>query len=151
METCIFCQIGAKEVPAHIVWEDDNHLAFLSIYPNTQGVTVVMTKKHYPSYVFDLPDQILLKLMLATKKVAKMLDEKLEDVSRTALVFEGFGVNHIHAKLYPLHGTNNQKEWQKISSNVDKYFEKYEGYVSSHDYKREDDTKLSQLAIKIKK
>jgi len=33
---------------------------------------------------------------------------------------------------------------------LDKYFVKYEGYISSHDYKREDDIKLKKLAEKIK-
>jgi diadenosine tetraphosphate (Ap4A) HIT family hydrolase len=124
-------------------------LAFLSIFPNTEGVTVVIPKAHYSSYAFDLPDEVLSNLMLATKKVAKLLDSKLEDVGRSALVFEGFGVDHVHAKLYPMHGTNIP-EWKPIESSIDKYFEKYEGYISSHDYKREDDDKLATLAAKIR-
>jgi histidine triad (HIT) family protein len=150
MENCVFCNIVKGESPSHTVWEDDKHIAFLSISPNTEGVTVVITKTHYPSYVFDLSDDVLSDLIFATKKVAKLLDQKLEDVGRTALVFEGFGINHIHAKLFPLHGTPNTAEWKPIKSNVDKYFEKYEGYVSSHGYNREDDSKLADLAKKIK-
>jgi diadenosine tetraphosphate (Ap4A) HIT family hydrolase len=50
----------------------------------------VIPKTHYSSYIFDLPDEVLSELLIATKKVAKMLDLKLEDVGRTALVFEGF-------------------------------------------------------------
>ena len=41
---CVFCKIVANESPSHRIWEDDNHLAFLSIYPNTPGVTVVIPK-----------------------------------------------------------------------------------------------------------
>lgn len=150
MENCIFCKIVKGESPSHTVWEDDKHIAFLSIFPNTEGVTVVITKEHYPSYVFDLPDAVLSELMIATKKVAKLLDAKLDDVGRTALVFEGFGIDHIHAKLFPMHGTANMEEWEPIESSVDKYFEKYEGYISSHDYEREDDSKLADIAKKIK-
>ncbi len=146
---CIFCKITAGEAPAHKIWEDDKHLAFLSIFPNTEGVTVVITKRHYPSYAFDVSDGVLTGLTLAVKKVAKLLDDKLEDVGRTAVVFEGFGIDHIHAKLFPLHGTK-MTEWKPIKSSVNKYFEKYEGYVSSHDYKRADDKKLAELAKKIK-
>lgn len=65
------------------------------------------------------------------------------------MIFEGFGVDHIHAKLFPMHGTKIS-EWKLIKSNVDKYFEKYEGYISSHDYKCADDEKLSSLAKLIK-
>jgi hypothetical protein len=87
--------------------------------------------------------------MLATKKVAKLLDSKLADVGRTAMVFEGFGIDHVHAKLFPMHGTK-MKEWRPIESKVDKYFDKYEGYISSHDYKRGDDKTLDGLAKQIR-
>jgi histidine triad (HIT) family protein len=149
MTECIFCKIVDGIVPSHKIWEDDNYVAFLTIFPNTEGVSVVIPKAHYPSYVFDLPDDVLGNLMLATKKVAKLLDEKLEDVGRTALVFEGFGVDHIHAKLFPMHGTK-MADWKPIESKIEKYFDKYEGYVSSHDYVREDDSKLAELAKKIR-
>ena len=150
MHECIFCKIVNKEAPSHIVWEDDAHLAFLTIFPNTEGVTVVIPKAHHTSYAFDLPDEVLTSLMLATKKVAKLLDSKLEDVGRTAMVFEGFGIDHVHAKLFPMHGTANMAEWKPIESSVDKYFEQYKGYISSHDYKRADDVKLVELAKKIR-
>lgn len=150
MENCIFCQIVSGKAPSHKVWEDEDHLAFLSIYPNTEGFTVVIPKKHYSSYVFDNQDDVINKLMIATKKVAKLIDEKMEDVGRTALIFEGFGVDHLHSKLFPMHGTK-LKEWKIISSPGNlKYFDKYEGYISSHDGKREDDKKLTELAKKIR-
>lgn len=146
---CIFCEIVDRRAPSHKIWEDEKHVAFLSIFPNTEGTTVVIPKAHYTSYAFDLPDEVLTELMLATKKVAKLLDEKLEDVGRTALVFEGFGVDHIHAKLFPMHGTADMTEWRPIESKVEKYFDQYEGYISSHDYKREDDERLAELAKRI--
>ena len=146
---CIFCKIVAGEAPSHKIWEDEKHLAFLSIFPNTEGFSVVISKEHYPSYPFDLPEDVLIDLTLAAKKVAKLLDAKLDDVGRTGMIFEGFGVDHIHAKLFPMHGTKMPK-WKPIASNVDKYFEQYEGYISSHDYKRADDEKLAKLADKIR-
>ena len=149
MSECIFCKIARTELPSHKVWEDEKHLAFLSIFPNTEGVTVVITKDHYSSYIFDLPDEIVYGLINAAKQVAKRLDEKLEDVGRTGMIFEGFGIDHIHAKLFPMRGTK-MKDWMPINSAVDKYFEKYEGYLSSHDYKRADDNKLEALAAKIR-
>lgn len=148
-EDCIFCKIVKGEMPCHKIWEDERHLAFLSIFPNTEGFSVVITKKHYPSYAFDLQDDVLKDLVIASKEVAKLLDTKLDDVGRTGMIFEGFGVDHVHTKLFPMHGTKI-KEWRPLKSNVNKYFEKYEGYISSHDYIREDDKKLESLARKIK-
>lgn len=148
MSDCIFCAIARSEAPCHKIWEDDRHLAFLSIFPNTPGFSVVITKDHYPSYAFDLPDDVLSGLVTAAKQVGKLLDEKLGDVGRTGLIFEGFGVDHIHAKLFPMHGTKSE-QWQQHKSNVDKYFEYYEGYISSHDYQRADDDALARLAAEI--
>ncbi len=148
---CIFCKIVNGEAPSHKIWEDAEYLAFLSIFPNTEGTTVVIPKQHHPSYPFDLSDGILTGLMLATKKVAKLLDAKLDDVGRTAMVFEGFGVDHVHAKLFPMHGTKDMERWRPIESHVDRYFERYEGYISSHDYARADDETLRRLSEKIKK
>ena len=151
MEDCIFCKIVAGRSPSHTVWEDENFLAFLSIFPNTDGVTVVIPKKHYPSYVFDLPDDVLHALMTATQTVAHLIDSAFEDVGRSALVFEGFGVDHVHAKLFPMHGTAHMETWRPIESSVPKFFTQYEGYISSHDYERADDVKLEDIAEKIRK
>ena len=150
-ESCIFCKIIKNEMPCHLVDENEDFMAFLTIFPNTLGATVVIPKKHYPSYAFDLEDDILTGLMLYTKQIAKKLDHFFEDVGRTAMVFEGFGVDHIHAKLFPMHGTKQMHEnWKQVSSNVDKYFDQYEGYISSHDFKRADDGELAKLAEGIR-
>ena len=150
---CIFCKIAKGEIPPlgnGKFWEDEKHIAFLSPFPNTEGFSVVITKKHYPSYVFANEDAVIKDLMAAVKKVAKILDAKLDDVGRTGMIFEGFGVDHLHAKLFPMHGTKDMTKWKPLKSNIDKYFEKYEGYISSHDYKRADDKKLAELVKKIK-
>ena len=148
MSDCIFCKIVAGEIPCHKIWEDAEHIAFLSIFPNTEGFSVVTTKKHYPSYAFELPDEVLAKLTVAAKKVGKLLDSKFEDVGRTGMIFEGFGVDHVHAKLFPMHGTKDDS-WKEHRSENNKYFDKYEGYISSNDSKREDDAKLAKLASDI--
>ena len=149
MNDCIFCKIVAGEVPAAKIWEDEKHIAFLSIFPNTEGFSVVITKEHYGSYVGDLPEEVSSGLMSAIKKVCKLLDSAFDDVGRTGVMFEGFGVNHIHAKLFPMHGTKTD-EWKQHMSHLSKYFEQYEGYISSHDSARADDAKLAALAKKIR-
>jgi diadenosine tetraphosphate (Ap4A) HIT family hydrolase len=149
MTDCIFCAIAAGQAPCHKIWEDEKHLAFLSIFPNTEGFSVVITKRHYPSYAFDLPDRILVGLILAAKRVGRLLDRKLEVVGRTGLILEGFAVDHAHAKLFPMHGTR-MPQWRPLSRPADKYFHEYEGYISSHDYQRADDAELAALARMIR-
>lgn len=149
-DDCIFCQIVAGASPSHTIWEDDTHVAFLSIFPNTEGVSVVIPKQHYDSYLFDQSDEVIAALMHATKQVARKLDAAFEDVGRTAVVCEGFGINHLHTKLFPLHGTASDA-WQSRTSKVATYFKEYPGYVSSHDAARAEDNELNALATKIRK
>lgn len=147
---CIFCKIVRGEAPAHKIWEDEKHLAFLSIYPNTPGFSVVITKEHYPSYAFDNSDEVLTGLTIAAKKVGKLLDLAFEDVGRTGMFYEGFGVNHLHAKLFPMHGTGNMETWQPIKSPLTTFFDTYPGFLSSHDAEKAEDDQLEKLAAEIR-
>ena len=149
MEDCVFCKIVRGELPCHKIFEDDEYLAFLSIYPNTLGASVVIPKKHLQSYAFTIPDNELAKLTVTAAKVGRILDAAFDDVGRTAMIFEGFGINHVHAKLFPLHETNVEK-WQPIHTDYNKFFTKYEGYVSSHEYHGENPD-FAVLSEKIRK
>jgi histidine triad (HIT) family protein len=147
---CIFCDIVKGKSPCHKIWEDDKHLAFLSIFPNTKGFTVVIPKTHYASYAFEQDDDVLADLTLATKKVALLLDKALDGVARSGMFYEGYGVDHLHSKLFPMHGTGNVADFQLVESKVNKYFESYEGYLSSHDFERADDEELAKLAAYVR-
>lgn len=149
MAFCVFCEIAAGKLPHHTVAENKDFMAILGIFPNTKGMTVVFPKKHYGSYVFDLDDEVLKNLMLFARKVAKQIDNKMPTVMRTGMVIEGFGVDHAHIKLFPMHGKKT-KGWQPIESSKDEYYEQYPGYISSHDSKRADDKELAKLAKELR-
>jgi len=151
-DDCVFCKIVKGDLPCHKLWEDEKHIAFLSIFPNTDGFTVVATKKHLASYIFDLDDQSYQDLLLAARKVGKMLDKSFDDVGRTGLFLEGFGVDHAHAKLFPMHGTGHLDAWEQVESGSKetKFFKNYPGYLSSHDSMRADDDHLARIAEKIR-
>lgn len=141
---CIFCQIVAGLSPCYTIWQDQHYLAFLSIFPNTDGFTVVIPKYHLSSYLFDHPLQEINNLMAATQQVAKVLVTKFPNVARTSLIFEGYGVNHLHVKVIPLHGTKDHS-WKKHVVSLKQKFTTYPGYVSSHDAVRESDEKLMEI------
>lgn len=147
-ENCVFCKIVAGEIPCYKIWEDEKHLSFLSLWPNTDGFSVVITKDHYPSYIFDLDESVMTNLMIAVKKVAKLLDLKFDDVGRTGLMLEGLGVDHAHAKLFPMHGTKTD-EWKHNKTENKKFFEKYEGFISSHDSVEMSKEKLLEIQKKF--
>lgn len=146
---CIFCAIVAGDAPSHKIWEDDRHLAFLSIFPNTEGFSVVVTKEHLGSDALEQPDDVLAGLVLAAKAASERLKKAFDDVGRVGLVLEGYGVDHLHAKLIPMHGTKADA-WTAIKSQNKKFFPLYEGYISSHDFERANDDELAKLASHIR-
>lgn len=151
-KNCVFCKIINGELPSHRVWEDKKHLAILSIFPNTPGFTVIITKRHLPSYAFENSDKVLTGLTLASKKVARLLGASFPDVGRTGMFFEGFGVDHLHSKLFPMHGTGRMGKWEPIESGSKRkeFYKVYPGYLSSHDSARADDKELEKIARRIR-
>lgn len=127
-EDCIFCKIIKGDIPSYKVYEDADFIGILDIFPNTKGMTLLIPKNHYDSYVFDMPDGIYSKFFLTAKKLGKIMDSKLA-TERTAMVAEGMGVNHAHIKLYPLNGV--EKDFKAILPEERVYFEKYQGYLST--------------------
>ncbi len=74
-ENCTFCKIAKKEIPAHIVYEDNNFMVFLDINPQTPGHVQVIPKEHY-RWVWDVPNigeyfKIAQKIALAQRKAFK--------------------------------------------------------------------------------
>jgi len=145
---CLFCKIVNRQVKSWIIWEDEKNIAFLTPYPNTTGFTVIATKAHADSYIFNLNDADYFSILTAARKVGKMLDLCL-DTKRTGLIMEGMGINHAHIKLIPMHGIPDGG-WQQQNSNKREFAEKYAGYLSSHDGPQMEDEKLDELVRVIK-
>jgi diadenosine tetraphosphate (Ap4A) HIT family hydrolase len=143
----LFEKIADNEIPSHKVWEDDRYVAFLTPWPNTLGLTVVVPKKNEAVYVFDLTDEQIGSLMHAAKKVAKLL-EKAFNVSKVGLVFEGEGVAHVHAKLYPMHGLKNGEAVHY--NHPITFFPEYPGYIQTGEGPRMSDEELEKVQAKIK-
>lgn len=144
---CVFCKIIKGEIPSVKIWEDKNYLALLDVNPNTEGMTLVMPKKHFDSDAFLMPDKDYSDLMLATKKVSEILRKGLR-VHRVAMVMEGMGVNHVHIKLYPLYGI--EKDFREIWAKDKIFFKEYQGFISTHIGPEANIEELKKVAAKIK-
>jgi hypothetical protein len=68
-------------------------------------------------------------------------------VHRVAMVMEGMGVNHLHLKLYPLHGL--EEEWEEILAKEEQYFPRYEGYLSTQMGPKANMEALGALQVQI--
>lgn len=109
MET-IFTKIAKKEIPAFIIHENDKYIAFLDIKPSVYGQTLVVPKEWQDPYIFQNDDQVIADLMAYAKQIAKLLDSKLGS-ERCLVMFEGYGVNHLHCKLYPVKSAEEALEF----------------------------------------
>lgn len=146
-ELTIFDKIVGGEIPARVVWEDDDHMAFLTPFPNTPGFTVLIPKKFEGDYAFSMTNESYEKLMNATKTVANIL-EKAFDTPRVATIIEGTGVAYVHVKLIPLHGdlAGQTGVWSKHTE----FTEDYRGWLTSAEGPKMDDAHLDETQAKIK-
>ena len=94
----IFTKIIERQIPAHIVAEDDDNSAFLDINPLTVGHTLVIPKKE-EDYLFDLDDETYTSLNIFAKKVAIALKKVTGKRIGTAVI--GIEVPHAHIHLIP--------------------------------------------------
>ena len=98
--TTIFSKIIAGEIPSHKIAENDEFFAFLDISPVAEGHTLVIPKKEV-DYLFDLDDDLLGRMMVFTKKVARAI-EKAIPCKRVGITVIGLEVPHAHIHLVPI-------------------------------------------------
>lgn len=109
----IFSRIIARELPAYIVAEDDHHIAFLDINPNTIGHTLCVPKKEADN-LFDLDPQAYLDLMQFSRRVATGLNQVVS-CQRIGLTVIGLEVPHVHVHLIPLNEMADATFQKKVS------------------------------------
>lgn len=152
---CIFCKIAKGEIQSMAggnFFDSDKYMAWLSPFPNTEGFAIIIPKKHYGSDVLAMPDNELGEFVSEAKKVSSILLKYFKDVGRVGLIMEGTGIDHAHIKLFPMHGTKHmtEGEWKQYHSDNDKFFENYEGYISSHDGPKADEEKIQKMAEELR-
>jgi histidine triad (HIT) family protein len=101
----IFSKIINREIPAYIVAEDNNFIAFLDINPLAEGHTLVVPKQEI-DYIFDLPDQDIAQLFVFAKRLAQSI-ERVVPCKRIGLSVIGLEVPHAHIHLVPLNAAND--------------------------------------------
>ena len=111
----IFSKIINRDIPAHIVAEDEYNIAFLDINPLTEGHVLVVPKKEV-DYYFELDDNDFNRLNLFAKKVARAI-EGVISCQRIGMAVVGLDIPHTHIHLVPLNSMediNFNKEKLKI-------------------------------------
>src|SRR6187431_424522 len=101
----IFTKIINREIPGHIIAEDDRFIAFLDVMPLVMGHTLVVPKKEI-DYIFDLEDDTLSAMMVFAKKTAIAV-KKAVLCRRIGVAVIGLEVPHAHVHLVPMNTMND--------------------------------------------
>jgi histidine triad (HIT) family protein len=96
----LFTKIINGEIPSYKIAEDGLFYAFLDIYPQTEGHTLVVPKMEVDLF-FDLPDELLHEMLVFAKPIAKAIEEAF-DCNRCGLSVVGLEVPHAHLHLVPV-------------------------------------------------
>ena len=101
----VFTKIINREIPANILYENENFISILDINPLTHGHSLVIPKIEI-DYFFDLDDIYLNKIMTFSKVLSEALSKSV-DCKRVGLSVIGLEVPHAHVHLIPF---NKEKE-----------------------------------------
>ena len=101
----IFSKIVNGDLPAFKVEEDENHLAFLDVFPLAKGHVLVIPKKE-TDYIFDINSDDYLALWQFSQKVAKAMD-KVIPCKRIGIAVIGLEVPHAHIHLVPINNVSD--------------------------------------------
>lgn len=97
---CIFCKIAMKQIPAKIVYEDQEAVAFLDINPRSKGMCLVIPKKHFTHFEQnrDLASKLFDKAMIVGEKIRRSLNPLTVYISVMPAQ-----VPHFHIRVYPVY------------------------------------------------
>lgn len=101
----IFTKIINREIPAYIVAETEEYIAFLDVFPLAEGHVLVVPKKE-TDYLFDLDEAHLSGIFVFAKTVAHAL-KKAVACKRIGVAVIGLEVPHAHIHLIPLHNVDD--------------------------------------------
>ncbi len=120
MADCLFCRIVNKEIPAEIIYEDADTLAFLDVHPKTPAHVLVIPKTHAENLA-ALSDSQIPPLFSTVKKIGKLLRSVLKADGLTIGINEGRAsgqeVDHLHVHILPRFENDRGGSIQSIVNN----------------------------------
>lgn len=96
----IFNRILSGEIPSAKLYEDEHFFAFLDIRPIREGHALLITKQEI-DYIFDLPEDLLGRLLTTAKPIAKAIEQHIT-CKKVGLMVAGLEVPHCHLHMVPI-------------------------------------------------
>ncbi len=101
---CVFCQIVQRKAPAEIVFEDDDTISFLDIYPLNHGHALVISKKHYAT-LDEMPPKEVGRLFESVAEIMRAVKEAVRadgiNIGQSNGRAASQDVFHVHAHVIP--------------------------------------------------
>ncbi len=101
----IFGKILRGEIPSVKVWEDDHVLAFMDVFPQSEGHVLVISKTSRARNLLEVEPEVLARLAEATRRTARAVVEALQPEGFQIMQFNGEAggqtVFHLHFHIVP--------------------------------------------------
>jgi histidine triad (HIT) family protein len=101
----IFAKILRGEIPAVKVWEDDHVLAFMDVFPQSEGHVLVISKTSTARTLLDIEPEVLTRLAAATRRIARAVVRALNPEGFQIMQLNGEAggqtVFHLHFHIIP--------------------------------------------------
>lgn len=101
----IFAQIIRGDAPCYRLYEDDDVLAFLDVFPQSYGHALVIPKRSAACNILDVDTEALCKVMTVAQKLTRVIVDELKPKGVQIAQFNGAPagqtVFHIHVHIVP--------------------------------------------------
>lgn len=101
----IFAKILRGEIPSVKVWEDDDVLVFMDVFPQSEGHTLVISKTSTARNLLEMEPEALAKVTAATQRTAKAIETALKPEGFQIVQYNGEAggqtVYHLHFHIIP--------------------------------------------------
>lgn len=110
----IFAKILRGEVPSVTVWEDDHVLAFMDVFPQSDGHVLVISKTSTAQTLLDIEADALARLTAAVQRTARAVEKALRPEGFKIMQLNGAAggqsVFHLHFHIIPRWSNRRLKE-----------------------------------------
>ena len=101
----IFAKILRGEIPAVTVWEDDHVLAFMDVFPQSEGHVLIISKTSTARTLLEIEPDVLARLTAAVQRTARAVEKALGPDGFQIMQFNGEAggqtVFHLHFHVIP--------------------------------------------------
>ena len=118
MEDTVFTKIIRREIPADIVYEDEDTIAFLDAKPAAPGHTLVVPKIHAEN-IFEISSESWSQVMETARKLSITIENALDAKGINLMMnnreHAGQVVDHVHVHIVPRFTGDAHRQWSQSS------------------------------------